>query len=546
MRSDGGDVGVVPASIAGAWMRVVEGMQSPRVERVLRALVVAGSIFVVLLAVYAAVRRMRYPFDLEWVESGVLVSVGRLVHHQSLYARPTLDYVPFLYAPLYFYVCAFVAKWTGVTFFTLRLVSTVSSVAALGVLFGFVYRETRSGFAAIAAVGLFASLYAFVGAWFDVGRVDSLFLLLFVAALYCTRFGPPVLAAAVWVLAFQTKQSAIAIAIPFLLTYWEPRRKSRVVVALGTYAVLAYGSIRLLNHASGGWYSFYVFGATKGLPMVARLAAMYVPEVVLAPLALAVVLIVASVLVRPPRLRTRAAIFYMVGTVFTLVAFWWVHAHRGVGNSMEVLYLWVALVFGIALERLLGRLASSRSGETAGMAGAAIAVVLLGVLAQLGSQVYNPGQFVPSAAVLADRQAFEAQLERIPGPVYVVNHGFDAVLAGKQPQADGEAVGAVVDSKGPDAQRFMEELHVAALSHKWSAIAVDDGYLAYHGWLTPEELAAYPVSVAAAGSSDARFLTSQPWKILLPCSALESGLAEQLSPEGTAPAAAGCAGAGKQ
>jgi hypothetical protein len=67
------------------------------------------------------------------------------------------------------------------------------------------------------------------------------------------------------------------------------------------------------------------------------------------------------------------------------------------------------------------------------------------------------------------------------------------------------------------------------MGHKFAAIVVDGGYKDYGRWLTPEDLAEYPVQVAAWGSENGRVLTSQPEKILLPCSAIASGLAANIS-----------------
>jgi len=513
------------------WERMWAWLRGAQAGGVLRGLVVALAAFFVVLFVYATARRMHYPYDLEWVESGVLASVARIVHGQPLYAKPTLDYVPFLYAPLYFYVCAAVTKLTGVNFAALRLVSAMSALATQALLMLYVRRETRSWLAGIAAAGIFASLYLFVEGWFDIGRVDSLFLLLFLLAIYCTRFQHPLLAAAVWVLAFQTKQSVLPIAVIFLLTYWERKRPMRVAIGLGAYAVLAWASIAWMNHVSDGWYSFYVFGAVKGLPAAARLAALYPGETLLRPLGIVFAVIAAAALLTPVSLRSRKTVFYAVGSAVLYAAFWFVRAHRGSGNTMEAIYLWTLLLFGLALARLL---AAMRRGELGGAVW--VNVLLIAVVFQMVSQIYSPGIFLISAAQKADRDNFEDQLRAIPGDVYVVNHSWDSVMAGKQSHAEGEAVGAVVDAGGAQSAAFKDEMQLAMMEHKFAAIAIDGGYRDYAKWMTPEELAEYPVHVAAWGSNG-RVLTSQPVEILLPCSAITSGLAARIAMPGNAPVA---------
>ena len=71
--------------------RVWEWLGSPQSLRWARRIVVALSALFVGLFLWAAVKRMLYPFEVEWIESGMLVSVLRILHGQGLYVAPTLD-----------------------------------------------------------------------------------------------------------------------------------------------------------------------------------------------------------------------------------------------------------------------------------------------------------------------------------------------------------------------------------------------------------------------------------------------------------------------
>jgi hypothetical protein len=518
------------------WLRCTAWMRSAHAERLLRGLIVVGSLFFVALFLYESLRRLRYPFDLEWIESGVLLSVSRIAHGQPLYARPSADYVPFLYAPLYFYVCAAVSKLTGLSFVATRSVSICSALATQALLFAFVRRETRNNLAAIASAGIYASLYFYIEGWVDIGRVDAFFILLFLLAIYCTRFSHPLVAAAVWILAFQTKQSVLPLAALFLLNYWDRKRPARLVMALGGYALLVWASIAWMQHLSGGWYRFYVFGTIHGLPGVIRLAALYPSEILLTPLAVTFAVITAAMVIAPVSLRSRRTVFYASGSIILYLAFWYVRAHRGYGNTMQAVYVWTALLFGMALARLLAMAQSGSEELRAPLTNA----LLLAVLCQLGSQIYNPGQFVPSHETFHDREQFEAQLRAIPGDVYVVNHAWDAVLAGKPTHADAEAAGAVADAGGPESYAFKAQMRALMMGGKLGAIAIDGGNADNAKFITPQELSQFPVHVPAAGADKPRFLTSQPMMILLPCSSLANGVAARVSLDGVAPATPEC------
>ena len=216
-------------------------LESPLLHRLLRGLIVVFSVLFLLLFLYTALRRMRYPFELEWIESGVLVSVRRIVHGQGLYVAPSIDFVPFLYAPLFFYVSAAMTKLTGVSYAATRLVSTLSTLGSCAVIYAFVFTETRRQLAAIAGAGLFLACYPLVEAFYDIGRTDSLYVFFMLLALFCSRRGKPVLAALAWVLCFQTKQTLLPAAFVLLCADWEHPR--RILLGLGTFGAVLGGSI---------------------------------------------------------------------------------------------------------------------------------------------------------------------------------------------------------------------------------------------------------------------------------------------------------------
>src|SRR5437867_9503324 len=93
-----------------------------------RAALALGIAYVIAyLAV--ALLRLRYPFELEWMEGADLGHVERLLRGQPLYGRPSLEFAPFIYPPLYFMAAAWVTKLIGLGFPALRLVSFVASLA---------------------------------------------------------------------------------------------------------------------------------------------------------------------------------------------------------------------------------------------------------------------------------------------------------------------------------------------------------------------------------------------------------------------------------
>ena len=88
--------------------------------------------------------RMTYPFELEWMEGGAVEHVRRILFGLKLYVTPSIEFTPFIYNPLYFYIAALASKIVGVSFFSLRLVSFISSLGCFIVIYLLVRKRPRA------------------------------------------------------------------------------------------------------------------------------------------------------------------------------------------------------------------------------------------------------------------------------------------------------------------------------------------------------------------------------------------------------------------
>lgn len=214
-----------------------------------------------LLFVWVAIARVRYPFDVEWMEGGQLAHAVRLLQGKPIYARPSAEFTAFFYTPLYPGVVALLARVFGdVTHALGRSVSVVASLVTFGLLFGVVRREAGVRYALL-AVGTYAALDRFAGTFTSVARADALALALAFGGAVVARYGrthPSAAAAALLaVLAVFTKQTMVVLGVGvagFLLLV--DRRRGLVFV--GCAAVLGIGASLWLEKSSGGWFSVYV------------------------------------------------------------------------------------------------------------------------------------------------------------------------------------------------------------------------------------------------------------------------------------------------
>jgi hypothetical protein len=487
----------------------------------LRVLLAALSALMVALFVYTALRRMHFVFEYDWIEDGVLASVRHIRSGLPLYSAPTTAFTPYLYTPIYLYVAAAFSRVVGLGYAPLRLLSLLSTLGCFAVIYLLVWREARRHLAALAAVGLFAACYPVVQGAFDLGRVDMLYLFFVLLALYVTRFGNPAFAALLWVCAFQTKQGVLPIALLALCYDWQ--RPRRVLLGVGSFVLALAASILWLNHATQGWYRYYVFGMVGGLGYTRQQATHFIPVDLLGACGIAVLVITAAWLAAPVSLRSRSFSFYSLGSLGMIVFTGYIRAHRGANvNSLLPMYAWIAVLLGIALARLFAVLDERDTGA----ARAVLAILLLAASVQLVVHLYSPGEFLPSQQQRADREGFEQQLRAIPGAVLVLGHPEDGLLAGKPFFAGSESIGAVIDANNREQSDALRAQYVDLLhSGTVSAVVLDlsaEDYLAmiaagHSVWMPSDFFTLYPLRVRAVGAGDSRF-TSEPRWIYLPCS----------------------------
>jgi hypothetical protein len=209
-----------------------------------------------------AFSRIRYPFELEWMEGGVVDHIRIVLSGQALYRAPSLDFTPFIYVPGYYYVSALVTKIVGLGLFAPRLVSLVSILGCFALLGLWVYKESENYLAAVVAVGLFAATFGQSAFWFDLARVDSLFLFFLLAGYCLARFGTSwrdsIVCGLLLGCAALTKQIGLVLAVPALgfivLQAWK--RGLWAFVAFAAFVATTFGLLEVTSH---GWFSYYTF-----------------------------------------------------------------------------------------------------------------------------------------------------------------------------------------------------------------------------------------------------------------------------------------------
>jgi 4-amino-4-deoxy-L-arabinose transferase-like glycosyltransferase len=423
----------------------------------------AGAVIFLGLYAFTALHRLTYLFELEWEEGAFVDHVIRLVSGQKLYVEPTLDFIPFVYTPGYYYAAAGAALLLGASAVTLRIVSILCSVGIFGVLAAFGRKERGTGKEGLLLAGLFAATYAIGGAWLDVARVDSLFLFLTLAGLYGVRFGrtTTALVATGMLLAgaLLTKQVGLILG-PILLLYPVVRLGRRGLIPGVTFLATATIAVVALEWESDGWflyYTYYVLTRTQAV-FADRLASFWTTDL-LGALPILTVLGLTWCVIASKCTPFEDWTFYAIAGIAFLGSSWETRLHPGAWlNTLMPAYAFLVL----AGTRMAGVIDRRVSGLGSGL-----------VVAQMVLLAYNPARYIPSEADRTAAEQFMAYLHDAPGEVLMLDHGYFPTLVGKRAHAHEMAVRDVLLTDDRYAHELSLAIRQALAEHQFGVIIQD-------------------------------------------------------------------------
>jgi hypothetical protein len=447
--------------------------------------------------------RIAYPYDLEWMEGGMLHHALRFQTGDGLYHEPSIEFIPYLYTPLYPAMLAMFGEVFGLTY-TLGRVISVLSLVGIAVLAGISLCSSRWRHAAmlpaivglLLALGLFAAVYPYMEGWYDLVRADSLFLFLvtagLIAALHWADQGTGVRGharvAAVGVIlafAFFTKQTGIVYVLLgggiVLVMSW--RRLATYIAATG---VVGLGGSGLMNLTSGGWFWTYTRKIHSAHDFnMDRFWKSY-GNILWHFRALTIVVVVTLIVVgytwlrKPPEgsrrelpRQTRPFLLwtaaFVVSTIVGAVGWGTEFAHF---NAYMPAFLHGALAAGSAVPALAacaGILWGARKYSPLVVHGAAgVAALLLALTCWHWK--WKPARYVPTQADVAAGDRLIKRIKALDGEVWMPSHPWYLVLAGKQPHVHRMGIKDVTWRQN----RKVVGLDDALMKHRFSSLVFDN------------------------------------------------------------------------
>ncbi|MBN1405563.1 MAG: glycosyltransferase family 39 protein [Candidatus Omnitrophica bacterium] len=427
------------------------------------------------LAIYIviAIFRLRYPFELEWMEGAMVDRVIRVLSGKNLYVVPSIDFVSAPYTPLYFYVSAAVSKITGIGFFPLRLVSFISSLGCFFLIFLIVKKETRDTFSGILAACLYAATFRIGGAWLDIARTDSLFIMLFLGACYLIKFYPSatsyISAGVLIALSFLTKQSALFMALPIMLYafFLNPRRSLFLTLPVAFLILL---STVVFNALSGGCYNFYVWlFHIKRCITEMRIVTFWTQDL-FKPLFIACCIAALYFIANLFRQDRKNRLFYFFLFIGTVGVSWKSRVMQtGYDNVLLPAYASVAVLFGLAVNSVI-QLLSKHAMK------ALTIVFYIICITQFIILHYNPFKQIPTSADEAAGRKLIEEIASMDGEVYLEGHGYLSLLAGKKSYAhDMSLYDILCDTKNERFRKILSDDIMETLKkRKFDVIIIDN------------------------------------------------------------------------
>lgn len=458
------------------------------IQNLLRYILLTGAILYVVIYFILFFFRIQYPFELEWEEGASVDHVIRILSGQKYYVSPSLEFVPSIYTPLYFYISALISSVIGVGFTPLRLVSFVSSLGCFLIIYLIVKRETNDTFSGILATCLFVATFHLSGAWFDIGRVDSLFLFLLLTSLYLFRFATSkisyVLAGMFISLSFMTKQTALLISLPLMLYCVLENRKSAIFF-IGTVVGIIGMSTLFLNYIHDGWFNFYVFELPRTTPVASKPFAHFWLKDIYLPLSIAFFIAMFYMLTQLINSDKKIFLFYFFVAIGMFGASWY-SRYRGGGyyNVLFPTYSIISILFGLGLNRLM-EITQSLATEKRDLMKIFIYIVCI-VQFSSSSLIYNPFNQTPTQKDLEAGRKFINKIAQIKGEVFIPYHGYLPVLAGKKSYAHQMGMRDVLTTRSERhlyiKDKLIAEIKQAMREKKFSAIIIDS----FEPWYPPD------------------------------------------------------------
>ncbi len=449
----------------------------PAIRRAVRAgwlidVALAGfSAAFVLVFFWVIAQRLLYPYGLEWLEGALFQQARRAAVGLPLYVAPGPEYTPVIYPPLFAWLGASLIVLTQSGILALRVLSVAATLVTVALLFKLTRDETRSAFAGAMSASLYLAMYRISGAWYDIARVDALYVALLFAAMAAARRARNgwgwALAGVLFAAATLTKHPAAFVMAALAGDALLRRNKTAVALPLAAGAILLAAFVGL-ESSSGGWFSFYLFKLPAGDPWSAEIFANAFIKDLLGPLPVAIAAALGFLIVR--WMRGREWRVWAILLIVTALGSAWSRAHIGGSpNTLMPVFATLALLGGMAF----GEARRWAQRQPATVSTLVRACAGLGAIVQFACLVYTPGALVPTARDTAINAALVDRIAQAGGEVFAPFDDTLAYLGARVEMASASAIENVDRNETPQTEAMRVSLDQVIASKRYAMIIWD-------------------------------------------------------------------------
>ena len=426
-----------------------------------------------VFCLYVAVRRILYPYDLDFIEDNMLMQAIRVSLGKPVYLPPNADFVPQVYMPLYTLLNGWIFRFVTPSYFPMRLLSYLATILTAIMIFLISRKISNNISISFCGAVLFLAGYHTTGGWDDLARVDALYMMLTVAGVALVAYGKEnrfqlALAGSVFALGFLTKQNGLFFAIVVIIylaftTRWNVLDFAVPFVAVSALTILDW------NQISKGWFSIYVFKIAYLSPIDAQRIVMTLKDDLFGSMIglTGIFLVVAiSLLWHKGGKKTLMEPWnWFIGTALLMS----IAGRASVGgnrNNLMPAYTFLCLAPALAVREI-------RQWRDHWQIRARYGLFLLIILQfMLTSFVPKyPFGFIPTSAMKQEGDQLIQHIASLPGPVLVLMHPYYAFLAGKAPAVDIQMLWhARLRGEEPLPDDFVSRIR----NHYYSAIISDE------------------------------------------------------------------------
>ncbi len=430
-----------------------------------------------------ALPRIFYPYDLDFIEDSMLMESIRFANGQPVFIPLNADFMPHVYMPLYSWLGGLLFRVFGVGYAPLRLLSFGATISTAAMIYFIAKKEGGQNWIAIACAGLYLGGYRLTGFWYELARVDSLYVALalggLAAGFQCRADRSlktcQLLAAILLALAFFTKQTGLAFGIGMAI-YLLIAVGRRAWVFIAAFAAFTLIPLFAFNSLTDGWFVYHTFTIASGDPLEFGRVARYVGlELFGAMAGLSLMALGAGALgFRRAGLRIVREQPWFVGIGLAAVV-------SGVGrasvggnlNNLMPVYALLCIAPALLIREFFHR-EGAKNAKFSLFSFALFApsrlILSLCVILQFALGAYNPLRYIPTAEMRASGDRLVERIKSVDGEVLVLMHPYYAWLGGKAPSAQMATIWYIYQWQGVP----LPDDFVARIENQYYAAIISD------------------------------------------------------------------------